>query len=232
MEDGRPRLLLVDADEIFGQLLRGYFLNKEFDVDYYTCAEDARRGYGLRQYDMCLLDTQLPDDDGVTLIRNFRFKREDFPIMVVTARNAKDDVLAAFRAGVDDYVFKPFNIEELLLRVRALLRRCNTDYCDEDLDTKFSIGRFEFDVVRQVLQFPGAEEVRLTTKESELLWQLVLRKNRLLTRDTALRRVWSESSYFNARSMDVYITKLRKHLRPDPDVEILNVRGRGFKLIC
>lgn len=231
MDRGKARFLLVESDENLGQLLKGYFEAKNFEVDFFCTAEGAYDAMRMSRYDICLADLVFPDEDGFVFIQSIRQRQQNIPIIIVSARHAKDDVVRAFQLGVDDYVIKPFNIEELSLRIEALLRRCNVHRVVEDDRTTFQIGMFVFDVVRQVLQRDGEPEVRLTTKESDLLRQLVINANNVLTREQALKLVWAESSYFNARSMDVYITRLRKILSADPTIEILNVRGRGFKLV-
>lgn len=223
-------LLLVEPDENLGQLLRGYFQAKQYHVDLFTLAEEAYDALRTRQYDIVLTELSLPDDDGFTFIQTLRQRQLELPIIIASSRNSKDDVVRAFESGTDDFVPKPFNIEELILRMEALLRRSNFSTLPEDTRTVFQIGSFEFDVIRQVLTREG-HEVRLTTKETDLLRQLAIRGNDLLTREHALKTVWAESSYFNARSMDVYITRLRKLLKDDPNVKIINVRGRGFKLV-
>jgi DNA-binding response OmpR family regulator len=171
----------------------------------------------------------MPIKDGFTLAKEIRTINSNMPILFLTAKSMKEDVLEGFTLGADDYMTKPFSIEELLLRIEAILRRSRNDLSSSEQEV-FQIGSYEFDVTKQTLTL-GDNSKRLTTKESELLRYLCLNKNSVLDRNFALKTIWIDDSYFNARSMDVYITKLRKYLSMDPTVEIINVRGKGFKLI-
>jgi len=171
----------------------------------------------------------MPIKDGFTLAKEIRMANPAMPILFLTAKSLKEDVIEGFSIGADDYMTKPFSIEELLMRIEAILRRTRKDSPDSE-QSSFQIGRYLFDATKQTLQLD--DEVRkLTTKESELLKYLCINKNSLLDRNFALKTIWVDDSYFNARSMDVYITKLRKYLADDPTIEIINVRGKGFKLI-
>jgi DNA-binding response OmpR family regulator len=171
----------------------------------------------------------MPIKDGFTLAKDIRTINISMPILFLTAKSMKEDVLEGFTIGADDYMTKPFSIEELLLRIEAILRRTRNEPSNAGQEV-FQIGNYEFDVTKQTLII-GDNAKRLTTKESELLRYLCLNKNSVLDRNFALKTIWIDDSYFNARSMDVYITKLRKYLVDDPTVEIINVRGKGFKLI-
>lgn len=228
------RMLLVEKDANLGQLVSGYFMARSYSVDVCTTASAALQYFNAHHYDVCIMELDLPDRPGLELLQDLLLThqlQESTGFIAVAANATHDQVVRAFRVGCDDFVRKPFDIEELILRVEALLRRMvQRDSSDSALETLFHVGGFVFDHVRQTLTFQGHVE-RLTTKESDLLRLLLLHKNRLLTREQALKVVWSEYNYFNARSMDVYITKLRKRLAPDPTVEILNVRGKGFKLV-
>ena len=178
--------------------------------------------------DIVLLDLGLPDIDGVEVIEKIR-SWSNMPIIVISARSEDSDKIEALDAGADDYLTKPFSMEELLLRIEAVLRR-STGLKPEDEQEIFKIGKLTFNSKKQTL-FDGEEEQKLTTKESELLRLLCLNVNKVLERNYALKNIWADDNYFNARSMDVYITKLRKHLKKDPSVEIINVHGKGYKLI-
>lgn len=224
-------LLLVDPDENLAQILSGYFEAKNYRVTHFASGKEAFDSYLSSRYDVCVMELDMPENEGWDLLRTFRNHTTVLPILCLTNLTGKREVIAAFRAGCDDYLTKPFNIEELMLRIEALLRRAAHDDSGKDRRTIFQIGSYEFDLLRQVLIRNGVEH-SLTTKETGLLHQLALKKNQLLTREYALKVVWSEYNVFNARSMDVYITRLRKLLRDDPDVEIINVRGKGFKLIA
>ena len=171
----------------------------------------------------------MPKKDGFTLAKEIRQINSEIPIIFLTAKNMKEDVLEGFKLGADDYMSKPFSMEELLLRIEAVLRR-STGLKPEDEQEIFKIGKLTFNSKKQTL-FDGEEEQKLTTKESELLKLLCQNVNKVLERNYALKNIWADDNYFNARSMDVYITKLRKHLKKDPSVEIINVHGKGYKLI-
>ena len=166
--------------------------------------------------------------DGFTLASKIREVNPDVPFMFLTAKTLKEDVLEGFKIGADDYITKPFSMEEVVFRIEAILRRVKGKKNKENV--VFQIGRYTFDSQKQLLSIDG-ESVKLTTKEAELLALLGARVNELLQRDYALKTIWVDDNYFNARSMDVYITKLRKHLKKDSNVEILNVHGKGYKLV-
>ena len=229
MEKRTIRVLLAEDDENLGFLLKEYLQAKEYDVDLYKDGEKAYRGFQNNYYDICILDVMMPIKDGFTLAKEIRMANPAMPILFLTAKLLKEDVIEGFSIGADDYMTKPFSIEELLMRIEAILRRTRKDSPDSE-QSSFQIGRYLFDATKQTLQLD--DEVRkLTTKESELLKYLCINKNSLLDRNFALKTIWVDDSYFNARSMDVYITKLRKYLADDPTIEIINVRGKGFKLI-
>lgn len=229
MEKRTIRVLLAEDDENLGFLLKEYLQAKEYDVDLYKDGEKAYRGFQNNYYDICILDVMMPIKDGFTLAKEIRMANPAMPILFLTAKSLKEDVIEGFSIGADDYMTKPFSIEELLMRIEAILRRTRKDSPDSE-QSSFQIGRYLFDATKQTLQLD--DEVRkLTTKESELLKYLCINKNSLLDRNFALKTIWVDDSYFNARSMDVYITKLRKYLANDPTIEIINVRGKGFKLI-
>ena len=171
----------------------------------------------------------MPIKDGFTLAKEIRMSNGTMPILFLTAKSMKEDVIEGFALGADDYMTKPFSIEELLMRLEAILRRTRKDSPLTE-QSQFQIGKYIFDATKQTLQIDN-DVRKLTTKESELLKYLCINKNSLLDRNFALKTIWVDDSYFNARSMDVYITKLRKYLSDDPTIEIINVRGKGFKLI-
>jgi DNA-binding response OmpR family regulator len=229
MKEGKTRILLAEDDENLGLLLKEYLLAKGYDTDLYKDGEKAFKGFKNNHYDICILDVMMPVMDGFTLAKEVRIVNPAMPILFLTAKSMKEDVLEGFTIGADDYMTKPFSIEELLLRIEAILRRTKNDPTAAGQDT-FQIGSYTFEVTKQTLTH-GETVRRLTTKESELLKHLCINKNSVLDRNFALKTIWVDDSYFNARSMDVYITKLRKYLSNDPNVEIINVRGKGFKLL-
>ncbi|MGE0076831.1 MAG: response regulator transcription factor [Bacteroidales bacterium] len=229
MENRKIRVLLAEDDENLGFLLKEYLHAKDYEVDLYKDGEKAYKGFQNNYYDICVLDVMMPIKDGFTLAKEIRMSNNTMPILFLTAKSMKEDVIEGFALGADDYMTKPFSIEELLMRLEAILRRTRKDSLTDE-QTLFQVGKYAFDATKQTLQL-DSDVRKLTTKESELLKYLCINKNSLLDRNFALKTIWVDDSYFNARSMDVYITKLRKYLCDDPTIEIINVRGKGFKLI-
>ncbi len=225
----KAKILLVEDDQNLGSLLSDYLSVKGYETTWEDNGEKGLKSFIDNQYDICLLDVMMPIKDGFTLAREIRNLNNDMPIIFLTAKSMKDDKLEGFKAGADDYMTKPFSMDELLVRIQAVLRRSlGTDLADEK--TKFEMGTLTFDSNKQVLS-SATDEHKLTSKESQLLRLLALNPNKVLERSVALNKIWSDDSYFNARSMDVYITKLRKYLKLDPNIQIQNVHGRGFKLL-
>lgn len=223
------KIMLAEDDINLGSLLKQYFIAKNFDTDLYPDGEKAFQGFVKHKYDICVVDVMMPKKDGFTLAKEIKQINKDIPVIFLTAKTLKDDVLEGFKIGADDYITKPFNMDELLLRIEAILRRLKPNSEQEDLQI-FNIGNFTFDSNKQTLSH-GDEKIKLTTKESELLKLLCNNLNKVLERNFALNTIWEDDNYFNARSMDVYITKLRKHLKADPKIQIINVHGKGYKLI-
>jgi DNA-binding response OmpR family regulator len=180
-------------------------------------------------YDICILDIMMPKKDGFSLAKDIRAVNPDIPIIFLTAKNLKDDVIEGFKLGADDYITKPFSMEELIFRIEAILRRTSLESQTTN-EAVYTLGKYTFDTRKQTL-VDAEKTVKLTTKESDLLKLLCQNANKVLERNYALKSIWIDDNYFNARSMDVYITKLRKHLKDEPSVEIINVHGKGYKLI-
>ncbi|MHA4893524.1 response regulator transcription factor [Pedobacter sp. PWIIR3] len=227
------RILLVEDDPNLGLLLQDYLqLKGKFDVVLCVDGDEGLRAFTKQDFDLCILDVMMPKKDGFTLGKEIRKINEHVPIIFATAKAMMEDKASAYDLGGDDYITKPFRIEELLLRINALLKRVQVK---EGLDTSasqtnFQIGEYEFDYTTQLVHFRGQQQ-KLSTKEAELLKLLCLKKNAVLTREEALLSIWHDDNYFNGRSMDVFLSKLRKYLREDPKVEILNVHGKGYKLL-
>ncbi len=221
-------ILLCEDDESLGMLLREYLEAKGYHPFLCQDGEEGYRAFLQSTFDLCILDVMMPKMDGFTLASKIRELNYDIPFMFLTAKNLKDDVREGFELGADDYITKPFTMEELVFRIEAILRRVRGKKT-KDMTVR-QIGKFTFDTQKQILTL-GDNQEKLTTKEAELLTLLSNRQNELLQRDYALKTIWIDDNYFNARSMDVYITKLRKHLKEDPNVEILNVHGKGYKLV-
>jgi len=228
MNDIKNRILLAEDDENLGSLLQEYLQAKNYEADWVTNGEKAFRYFEQFHYDLCLLDVMMPVKDGFTLASEIRMVNRDTPIIFLTAKSMKEDVLEGFSLGADDYLTKPFSMEELLFRIEAILRRTKGARSGET--NIWKIGSFTFDANKQKLTGTGTEQ-KLTTKESELLSLLCNNINKVLERNFTLKAIWIDDNYFNARSMDVYITKLRKYLKADPNVQIINVHGKGYKLV-
>ncbi|MBC7919669.1 MAG: response regulator transcription factor [Ferruginibacter sp.] len=224
------KILLVEDDPNLGQILREYLDLKGYLTDLARDGEQAFRLFQQNRYDLGLFDVMLPKKDGFSLAREIRMVDKNIPIIFLTAKSLKEDTLEGFRLGADDYLTKPFSMEELLLRMKAVLRRSQPAADAPRENTRFRIGTFTFDSEQQTLQ-GDQEHYKLTSKEAELLKLLAINKNQTLGRSLALKMIWQDDTYFNARSMDVYITKLRKYLKSDPAVEIINVHGTGFRLM-
>ena len=230
MED-KLKILLCEDDENLGMLLREYLQAKGYAA---TLCPDGEAGYKeflKSKFDICVLDVMMPKKDGFTLAQEIRQSNAEMPIIFLTAKTLKEDILEGFKIGADDYITKPFSMEELVFRIEAILRRVRGKRTKES--TLYQIGRFVFDTQKQLLTLDNDPEkaTKLTTKENELLALLCAHSNEILQRDYALKTIWIDDNYFNARSMDVYITKLRKHLKADDQIEIINIHGKGYKLI-
>ncbi|MCL4482053.1 MAG: response regulator transcription factor [Bacteroidetes bacterium] len=224
----RMRVILSEDDENLGSLLREYLIAKGYDTDLYPDGEAAFKGFQKNQYDLCIFDVMMPKKDGFTLAKDVRMLNSEIPIIFLTAKNMKEDVIEGFRIGADDYMTKPFSMEELIFRIEAILRRTLGEA--DNTQVVFKLGRFTFDARKQTLS-DANDSTKLTTKESELLRLLCVNANKVLERNYALKTIWVDDNYFNARSMDVYITKLRKHLKDEEGIEIINIHGKGYKLI-
>jgi DNA-binding response OmpR family regulator len=227
--DQKVKLLLAEDDENLGLLLKEYLLAKGYDATLYPDGDAAFKGFMKNHYDICVLDIMMPKKDGFTLAKEMRMVNSEIPIIFLTAKNLKDDVIEGFRLGADDYITKPFSMEELIFRIEAILRRTSQEAQGVSQQI-YKLGRYTFDTLKQTLT-NGEDVVKLTTKEADLLKLLCQNANKVLERNFALKSIWIDDNYFNARSMDVYITKLRKHLKDEPTVEIINVHGKGYKLI-
>ncbi len=225
-----PRILLVEDDQNLGLLLQESLGMHGYDVTLCRDGEEALRIFLNHTFDLCLIDVMLPKKDGFSLGRDIRGVHAGIPLIFLTAKSLQEDRIEGFRIGGDDYITKPFNLEELVLRIRAVLRRSKIEEGDAPECGSFSLGLYTFDYELQTLKIKNRTR-KLTTKEAELLRLLCLHANRVLERSLALQLVWGNDSVFSARSMDVFISRLRKYLGGDGTIEIVNVHGRGFKLI-
>ncbi len=219
------KILLVEDDPNLGFVIKDNLLLKGYDV---TLCIDGEQGLNIfSQYDfnLCILDVMLPKKDGFTLAKNIREKNKNVPILMLTAKAMTEDKLEGFQSGADDYITKPFDFEELLCRVEVFMRRSSVTLDEK----KFTLGEFEFDYINLSLK-NGSDEKFLTQKEAEVLKLLYLNRGRVLKREEILKQVWGDDDYFMGRSMDVFISKLRKYLRADPAIQIVNYHGVGFRL--
>ena len=228
--ENKTNLLLCEDDPNLGTLLAQYLKAKGYAVELCVDGAQGLLAYRKGGFNLLLLDVMMPLKDGFTLAREIRKEDQEVPIIFLTAKNMRQDTLTGFESGADDYLTKPFSMEELLLRISAVLRRSREVERTEERPTLFILGTSTFDARRQLLVGPAGER-RLTTKETDLLRLLCEHANDVLERSVALRTVWGDDNYFNGRSMDVYIAKLRKYLAEDPGVEIVNVHGKGFRLV-
>ncbi|WP_337043285.1 response regulator transcription factor [Emticicia sp. 17c] len=224
------KVLLTEDDPNLGMLLQEYLNAKGYETDLARNGEEGIKFFIENgNYDMCICDVMMPKKDGFSLAKEIRMKDKEVPIIFLTAKSMKEDTIQGFKVGADDYITKPFSMEELLMRMKAIFRRMHKQEAETQANT-FQLGGYTFDAQTNTLTHNGNQS-KLTTKESELLKLLCQNKNQSVSRSFALKLIWGDDSYFNARSMDVYITKLRKHLKDDTSIQIMNMHGEGFKLI-
>jgi DNA-binding response OmpR family regulator len=219
-------IFLVEDDENFGSVLKSYLEMNDFNVSWINDGAKAIENFRKQKFDICILDIMLPNIDGFSIARNIKELNPEIPTIFLTAKTLKEDILEGFRIGADDYITKPFDSEVLLYKIKAIIKRNQISGSDNQI---FKIGDYEFDAELRILSFQDYK-VKLSPKESQLLKMLCLFENKVLDREKALTEIWGEDGYFTARSMDVYITKLRKYLRNDTSIEIENIHGSGFIL--
>ena len=234
MNPNEYELLLVEDDVNFGEVLKSYLEMHDFNV---ILAKDGQEGLHMfhrDKYDLCILDVMMPKMDGFALAKSIKEKDPEMPIIFLTAKSFKEDVLEGFKTGADDYLTKPFNSEELLARIKAILKRSKPKTRLNSEVKEFQLGKYHFNFPIRMLRYEldGKEiQEKLSPKEAQLLRVFCLNKNEVLSRSEALITIWGEDNYFTARSMDVFITKLRKYLRHDPNIELVNIHGNGFQLL-
>lgn len=224
------KILLAEDDPNLGQLLQEYLNIKGYEALLAKDGNDALTKFVESDFDLCIFDVMMPKKDGFTLAKEVKMSDKDTPIIFLTAKSMKEDTLHGFKIGADDYITKPFSMEELLARIEAVLRRSQKSETVIPKTGLFKIGSFTFEYEKQILS-TEKESFKLTSKESELLKLLSENMGKPVSRSFALKMVWGDDTYFNARSMDVYITKLRKFLKQDPTIQIINLHGEGFKLM-
>jgi len=225
------RILLVEDDPNFGNVLRDYLSLNNYSV---TLAKDGLEGFVFfknNEYDLCILDVMMPRKDGFSLAEDIRKTNTKVPIVFLTAKTMKEDVLRGYQVGADDYLTKPFDSEVLLYKIKAIFQRKESEIGKTDEVFEFEIGGFYLNAKLRQLIYKGGEPQKLSPKENKLLKMLAQHKNDLMPRELALTKIWRDDNYFTSRSMDVYIAKLRKYLSKDDQVEIVNIHGEGFRLV-
>lgn len=230
MEDKKNKILLCEDDTNLGMVLKNYLELNDYDV---TLERDGRLGLAAFQrekFDICLLDVMMPNMDGFTLAEEIRDVDPDIPLFFLSAKTMKDDIIQGYKLGADDYITKPFDSEVLLLKIKAILKRNEEESRVSD-NIEFDLGKYHFNPKLRELKHDGVTQT-LSPKENELLKMLAEHKNDLLPRERALKKIWGSDTYFNGRSMDVYIAKLRKYLKEDTNIEIVNIHGNGFRLVA
>ena len=223
------KVFLCEDDESLGLMLQEYLIAKDYEVDLFTDGETGLEAFGKEEYALCLIDVMMPKMDGFELAMQIRAAKPNIPIIFVTAKDQKKDVLRGFKLGADDYITKPFSMQELEARISAIMRRIIGEEHDEQ--QFYQLGKLLYDTKKQTLTTEDGKVLTLTTKENDLLTLFCVYANETLERDYALKTIWADANYFNARSMDVYVTKLRKILQADPSLEIKNVHGKGYRLV-
>ena len=229
MEAAKPKVLLCEDDANLGMVLKNYLELNDYDV---ILERDGRLGLAAFQrekFDICLLDVMMPNMDGFTVAEEIRDINPDVPLFFLSAKTMKDDIIQGYKLGADDYITKPFDSEVLLHKIKAILKR-NEEMHREEVNAEFDLGKYHFNPRLRELTVNGKVQT-LSPKENELLKMLSEYKNDLLPREAALKKIWGSDTYFNGRSMDVYIAKLRKYLKEDSNIEIVNIHGNGFRLV-
>ena len=231
MEEQLKKILLVEDDPNFGIVLKDYLVMNDYDVTHAKNGMEGFEKFKKNDFDLCILDVMMPYKDGFTLAKEIREKNKEVPIIFLTAKAMKEDVLKGYKVGADDYLNKPFDSEVLLMKMKAIIQRKSAETVADSNEFMFKIGDFELNSKLRFLSYQGGEPDKLSPKENQLLRLLALHLNDLMPRELALTKIWRDDNYFTSRSMDVYIAKLRKYLKKDENVEILNIHGEGFRLV-
>lgn len=232
MITAKKKVLLVEDDQNFGSILRDYLELNEYEVVLARNGVEGGEKFNKNSFDICLLDVMMPYKDGFTLAKEIRKSDAFVPIIFLTAKSMKEDVVKGFHLGADDYLTKPFDSEVLLLKMKAMFQRMEQHVVSLDKATQeFTIGLFAFNAKLRELSLENKKPIKLSPKEGALLHLLALHQNDLMPRELALKKIWKDDTYFTSRSMDVYIAKLRKHLKADPNIEIINIHGEGFRMV-
>ncbi|HET8962440.1 MAG TPA: response regulator transcription factor [Chitinophagales bacterium] len=227
MEEQKTRILLVEDDPNFGAVLKDYLTMNDFNVTLATDGEKGVEIFKKDDFNLCILDVMMPKKDGFTTATEIKRMNPEIPVIFLTAKTLQQDIIEGFKLGADDYITKPFNSEELLYRISAVLKRGRLKQNNQQKE--FQVGKYHFNYKSRILTHEGIQE-KLSPKESELLRMFCMKVNDILYREEALKQIWGRDDYFTARSMDVFVTKLRKYLKDDPTLEIVNIHGNGFRL--
>lgn len=231
MENEQKKILLVEDDPNFGTVLKDYLSLNDYDVTHAKNGMEGFEKFKKDDFDLCILDVMMPYKDGFTLAKEIREKDEDVPIIFLTAKSMKEDVLRGYKVGADDYLNKPFDSEVLLMKIRAIIQRKSVESVADSKQFEFDLGNFHLNSKLRFLKYKDEEPEKLSPKENDLLRLLALHVDDLMPRELALTKIWRDDNYFTSRSMDVYIAKLRKYLKKDDKVKILNIHGEGFRLV-
>jgi DNA-binding response OmpR family regulator len=223
------RVLLLEDDANLGRILQEHLQMNGYEVTLCADGQEGTERFRPGAFDLCLVDVMMPRKDGFSFAAEIRRVDSDIPLIFLTAKSMREDRIEGFKLGCDDYITKPFSIEELMLRIHAVLKRCRPAP-DNDTEPVIALGKYRFDSLRQTLE-QGGEVTNLTPRESDLLRLLCKHRNRTLSREVALTEIWGDDSYFAGRSMDVFISRLRKLLKDDPGIEIISIHGKGFRLV-
>ena len=223
------RIFMVEDDHNFGAVLKSYLEIHDYYVHWVDDGKHAVKEFRTDDFDLCILDVMLPNVDGFQIAREIRFTNKNTPLIFLTAKTLKEDILTGYKLGADDYITKPFDSEVLLYKIQAVLKRNDFQENPENDKAEFEIGTYKFNYPHRLIS-RGEQTIKLSPREAELMRLLCLKINDIMPREMALKKIWGEDSYFTTRSMDVFITKLRKYLKEDPAIEILNIHGSGFKL--
>ncbi|WP_321279518.1 response regulator transcription factor [Marinifilum fragile] len=223
------KILLVEDETNFGAVMKNYLEISDFEVTLCINGKEGLKAFTSHPFDLCILDVMMPEMDGYTLAREIKHKDSDMPIIFLTAKTLKEDIIQGYRLGADDYITKPFDSELLIYKIKAILSRNNGNSSSYSKSV-FRIGKFSFDSNLRILSINNVEQ-KLSPKEAELLKLLAENLNQILPRETALKSIWGDDNFYTTRSMDVYVTKLRKYLKADPDLSIENIHGSGFRLL-
>jgi DNA-binding response OmpR family regulator len=227
--ESKVRVFMVEDDHNFGAVLKSYLEINDYYVHWVDNGKYALKEFRTDDFDICILDVMLPNIDGFQIAREIRFIDKNIPLIFLTAKTLKQDILTGYSIGADDYITKPFDSEVLLCKIQAILKRNEKQEKNEPDRDDFQIGLYHFNYPHRMIS-KDEQSMKISPREAELLRMLCLKMNDVMPREMALKKIWGEDSYFTTRSMDVFITKLRKYLKDDPAIEIVNIHGSGFKL--